>query len=50
VFSGARISDGLPIEKKRTGDWQTTQGMSDILARDGNKDDRTGFLIERNLP
>jgi hypothetical protein len=38
------------IDKSRTGDFQTTRGIIDILNRDGNKDDITAFIIERNLP
>ncbi len=38
------------VDKERTGDWQTTKGILDILGREGNKDDLIGFLEERNLP
>jgi hypothetical protein len=38
------------VEKEKTGDFQTTKGLLDILDRDGNKDDVVSFLIERNLP
>ena len=38
------------IEKSRTSDYQTTKGIIDILERNGNRDDITAFLIERNLP
>jgi hypothetical protein len=38
------------IEKSRTGDFQTTRGIIDILGRDGNKDDVIAFIGERNLP
>jgi hypothetical protein len=38
------------IDKNRTGDFQTTRGIIDILSRDGNKDDIVAFIIERNLP
>ena len=38
------------VEKERTADFQTTKGMLDILARDGNKDDIITFISERNLP
>jgi len=40
----------LFIEKEYTADFQTTKGLLDILAREGNKDDIIAFLIERNLP
>jgi hypothetical protein len=38
------------IEKLRTGDYQTTYGLREILRRNGNKDDVVAFLEERNLP
>lgn len=38
------------VEKHRTADFQTTKGLIDILARDGNKDDVVAFIAERNLP
>tara|TARA_R110002111_G_C6002121_1_gene373288 strand:+ start:1648 stop:2301 length:654 start_codon:yes stop_codon:yes gene_type:complete len=38
------------VEKERTGDFQTTKGLLDILEREGNKDDIIAFINERNLP
>jgi len=38
------------VEKDRTGDFQTTKGLLDILEREGNKDDIISFINERNLP
>ncbi|WP_008310426.1 hypothetical protein [Leptolyngbya sp. PCC 6406] len=38
------------VDKSRTGDFQTTRGIIDILNRDGNKDDIIAFIVERNLP
>jgi restriction system protein len=38
------------VSSDRTGDYQTTQGIRDILQRGGNKDDVLAFLEERNLP
>lgn len=38
------------IASERTGDYQTTRGLRDILERGGNKDDIVAFLEERNLP
>lgn len=38
------------IEQQCTGDYQTTFGLLEILRRNGNHDDITAFLIERNLP
>lgn len=41
---------GRFIDKKKTGDYQTTKGLKEIIERDGNMDDVKAFLIERNLP
>lgn len=38
------------IDRERTADFQTTQGLLGILRRNGNKDDIDAFLEERNLP
>lgn len=38
------------IDAERTGDYQTTFGLLEILRRDGNSDDIDAFLEERNLP
>ncbi len=38
------------VDKSKTGDFQTTRGLIDILNRDGNKDDIIAFIVERNLP
>lgn len=38
------------ITRERTGDYQTTYGLREILRRNGNKDDVVAFLAERNLP
>lgn len=38
------------IEKERTGDYQTTRGILDILSRDGNEEDLIAFMRDRNLP
>jgi hypothetical protein len=40
----------LFIARDRTADYQTTYGLSEILRRNGNKDDVIAFLEERNLP
>ncbi len=37
-------------DKSRTADFQTTRGITDILNREGNKDDIIAFIMERNLP
>jgi hypothetical protein len=38
------------VEKHRTGDFQTTTGLTRILQNDGNEDDLVAFMQERNLP
>lgn len=38
------------VDKKCTADFQTTRGLREIIAREGNKDDIVAFIIERNLP
>ena len=38
------------IDKERTGDFQTSKGMLDILEREGNRDDIIAFINDRNLP
>ena len=38
------------VAGERTGDYQTTYGLREILRRNGNKDDVVAFLEERNLP
>ena len=40
----------LFIDRSRTGDYQTTRGVIEILDRDGNIDDLVAFLEERYLP
>ncbi|MCY3918115.1 MAG: restriction endonuclease [Chloroflexi bacterium] len=44
------FSDAIFIEEDRTGDYQTTKGLIDILSNDANLDDIDTFLQERNLP
>lgn len=38
------------VAREQTGDYQTTYGLRGILSRNGNKDDVTAFLEERNFP
>lgn len=38
------------VEKERTGDYQTTNGLRQILVNNGNVDDLIGFMRDRNLP
>ena len=40
----------LFIEGRRTGDYQTTRGLREILERDGNADDLIAFMQDRMLP
>lgn len=45
-----KIQQVVFVSNERTGDYQTTRGLLEILERDGNKDDVIAFLEERNLP
>src|SRR5690606_38156231 len=38
------------VEKERTGDFQMTRGLRQILEQDGNADDLVAFMLDRNLP
>jgi hypothetical protein len=38
------------VSAERTGDFQTTRGIRNILANEGNKDDLMAFMVDRNLP
>ncbi|MEH2236982.1 restriction endonuclease [Nostoc sp.] len=38
------------VSRERTGDYQTTYGLIEILRRNGNKEDVIAFLEERNFP
>jgi len=38
------------IEKERTGDYQMTRGLREIVDHDGNADDLIAFMHDRNLP
>jgi hypothetical protein len=38
------------VEKERTGDYQMTRGLREILDRDGNAQDLIAFMQDRNLP
>ncbi|MCY4161148.1 MAG: hypothetical protein OXE77_04710 [Flavobacteriaceae bacterium] len=48
--SNLKIVHSLFIDKDRSADWQTTQGIHDILKRDGNDEDLFAFFKDRNLP
>ena len=38
------------VNKAQTADYQTTVGLRQILENDGNEDDLTAFMFDRNLP
>lgn len=38
------------VAKERTGDYQMTRGLLEILERDGNAEDLAAFMRDRNLP
>ena len=38
------------VDASRTADYQTTRGIREIIERDGNSDDLTAFMGDRNLP
>lgn len=38
------------VDASRTGDYQMTRGLREILERDGNLDDIMAFMQDRNLP
>jgi hypothetical protein len=38
------------IDEARTGDYQMTRGLREIVERDGNTDDIVAFLQDRNFP
>ena len=44
------VRHALFIDRSRTGDYQTTRGILEILDRDGNVDDIVAFMEDRNLP
>ena len=48
--SRLQIAHTIFVDAAYTGDFQTTKGLLEILARGGNEDDVVGFLFERNLP
>jgi hypothetical protein len=44
------IKHTIFIEQARTGDYQMTRGLREILERDGNAEDLIAFMQDRNLP
>lgn len=45
-----KILHTIFVQKERTGDFQTTSGITKLLENNGNKDDVLAFLQERMLP
>jgi hypothetical protein len=45
-----RITNTVFVEKHRTGDFQMTKGLCQIVDNDGNRDDLMAFMAEKNLP
>ena len=48
--SSLNIVDSVFVDMRRTGDYQTTFGLRDIMNRNGNLDDILAFIDERRLP
>ena len=44
------IVNTIYIDKTKTGDFQTTRGIRNILKNDGNEDDLVAFFQDRKLP
>lgn len=44
------IERAIYIDKEVTGDYLTSKGLLDILAKDANHDDLVAYLLDRNLP
>ena len=44
------VHHALFIDRSRTGDYQTTRGIREILDRGGNIDDLVALMEDRNLP
>jgi hypothetical protein len=45
-----QMIDTVFVEARRTGDFQMTRGLRQILDNDGNKEDLMAFMAEKNLP
>lgn len=45
-----KIEHTIFIEKARTGDYQMTRGLREIIEKAGNADDLVAFMNDRNLP
>lgn len=37
------------VEKERTGDYQMTRGLREIIERDGNAEELSAFMLDKNL-
>ena len=48
--SRLNMQNTIFIDKHRTGDYQMTRGLREIIGRDGNEEDIIGFLRDKNLP
>jgi hypothetical protein len=44
------ITDTLFVEAHRTGDFQMTRGLRQIIENEGNVEDLMAFMLEKNLP
>jgi len=44
------IKHTIFVEKERTGDYQMTRGLREIIERDGNEEDLVAFIQDRSLP
>lgn len=44
------ILHAIFVEKERTGDYQMTRGLREIIEREGNVDDLVAFMQDKNLP
>lgn len=44
------IKHTIFVEKERTGDYQMTRGLREIIEHDGNADDLVAFIQDKNLP
>ena len=45
-----KILHTIFVEAERTGDFQMTRGLRNILENEGNRDDLIAFLLDKNLP
>jgi len=50
LTSNLDIQHVIFVAKDRTADWQTTNGLLDIIENEGNTDDIIAFFEERRLP